>query len=103
MVGESAWTTRDLVSSYVTEGFPSGLLVRDLPNLENDTDSLPLGELERERTLEYVLVREPRGGGLDVRRGRLVVDASGDSFLAGDLVLCTSRVGIEDEDKLFGD
>jgi hypothetical protein len=64
-----------------------------------------LGEFERDRALVRVLVREPRGGGVEVRMGRLVVDVSGDSFLAGDLVLCTSRVGIgiDDEDRLFGD
>jgi hypothetical protein len=54
-----------------------------------------LGELERERTLENVLVREPRAGGLEVRIGRLVVDASGDSSLGVDLVFDTSRTGIE--------
>lgn len=67
----------------------------DRPNFANDNDNLPLGELERERTLENVLVREPKAGGLDVRIGRLVVDASGDSSLAVDLVFCTSRTGIE--------
>jgi hypothetical protein len=54
-----------------------------------------LGELERERTLGNVLVREPRAGGLEVRIGRLVVDASGDSSLGLDLVFDTSRTGIE--------
>ena len=91
------------MSSYVSAGFPNGLLVCDLPNLETDNDSLPSGELERDMTLEKVLVRDPRAGGLDVRIGRLVVDVSGDSFLAGDLVLCTSRVGIDEEDRLSGD
>ena len=42
-----------------------------------------------------MLVREPRAGGLEVRIGRLVVDASGDSSLGVDLVFDTSRTGIE--------
>ena len=43
-----------------------------------------------------VLVREVRVGGLEVRRGRLVVDVSGDSLRVGDLVLRTLRVWEEE-------
>jgi hypothetical protein len=56
-----------------------------------------LGELERDKTLERVLVREPRAGGLEVRIGRLVVDVSGDSSLADVLVFWTWRTGIEEK------
>jgi hypothetical protein len=58
-----------------------------------------LGELDRDKTLEMVLVRLPRGGGLEVGRGRLVVDALGDSSLkaaAADRVLLISRIGSVD-------
>jgi len=68
---------------------PSGLPSEDFPNLETDAENLPFGfgELDREMILELekVLVREPRAGGdegLDVRRGRLAVDVSGDSSVA---------------------
>lgn len=54
-----------------------------------------MGELERDRTLEKVLFRDPRGVGLEARRGRLVVDAVGDSSLGAALVFWTPRIGKE--------
>jgi hypothetical protein len=69
---------------------PKGDAIDDLPIREIDMESRPWGETDLDiRSDRPVLVRGVEAGGLDVLRGRLVVDVWGDSSLSGDLVFAT--------------
>ena len=74
--------------------FDRGLAVDDRPKRARDKDDLPFGEPDRERIPDNVLDREPKTEGLAGRNGRLEADVSGDSSVAGDLVLRTSSEDI---------
>lgn len=65
---------RDRISSNPSEGVPIVLAAADLPSLANESESLSLGESERDRTL---VAREAKVRELDV---------SGDLSAVGDLV-----------------
>lgn len=97
-VGANARTIKDLESSDPSRELPSGLLKEDFPNLETEADNLPFGEFDLDIILDKVLVRDPNVGGLEVRRGRLVVDVSGDSSVADGVGVgfLTSRMGTEE-------
>ena len=56
--------------------------------------SLPLGELDRDAALLKVLDRDVEIGGLEVRRGRLVVEASGEASAVGARMLRTFKAGV---------
>lgn len=95
-VGEKDRTIKVRVSSLLSDTLLRGLAVDDFPNLASDSESLPFGEPDLDNTPERVLVLDAMVGGLDVRRGRLVADVSGDSFLVGDLVFRTSSAENEE-------
>ena len=93
-VGENDRTIKLRTSSSASVVCTSVDANEDRPKRESEIERDPLGESDLTRLLTRVLAKVDKGG-LEGRIGRLVVDVSGESFLAGDLFFETYKGGTD--------